>query len=170
MPGMWHRQLAAPALLLLMAGQVQALPTQTFQVSASVVAGCVISGTNTGVFGTLDFGTQSGVSRQNVSASFVQSTSINLACTPGTSLNMSINGGSNFGTSRNLKLANFSNTIAYQLFSNASRTQAIPVNQNVALSYVNANNITLPIYGQLQLPGPTRAGTYTDTLTVTLSW
>ncbi|MEI2684797.1 spore coat protein U domain-containing protein, partial [Erwinia aphidicola] len=44
------------------------------------------------------------------------------------------------------------------------------VNQNVALTYSNANNITLPIYGQLQLSGVNRAGTYSDTLTVTLSW
>jgi len=146
------------------------LPTSTFQVTASVVAGCVISGTNTGVFGTLNFGTQSGVAATPASASFVQSTSINLACTPGTTLSMSINQGANFTTTRNLKLPNFSNTVPYTLFSNASRTTVIPVNQAVPLSYSNANNITLPIYGQLQLPGTARAGVYTDTLTVTLSW
>ena len=44
------------------------------------------------------------------------------------------------------------------------------MNQNVALTYSNANNITLPIYGLLQLSGVNRAGTYSDTLTVTLSW
>lgn len=126
--------------------------------------------TNTGVFGTLNFGTQSGVAANTVNASYLQSTSINLACTPGTTLSMSINQGNNFTTTRNLKLPNFSNTVPYTLFSNASRTTVIPVNQAVPLSYSNANNITLPIYGQLQLPGTARAGVYTDTLTVTLSW
>lgn len=157
-------------LWLLSGGTGWSLPTQTFQVSASIVAGCVISGTNTGVFGTLNFGSHSGVESGGASASFVQSTTLNLACTPGTTLSMSINGGSNYTTSRNLKLANFSNTVPYTLYTNASHTTAIPVNQPVALSYSNSNNITLPIYGLLQLPGATRAGVYTDTLTVTLSW
>lgn len=158
--------------LALLIGSVPAwgLPTATFQVSASVVAGCVISGTNTGVFGTLNFGTQSGVASSSVSASYVQSTTLTLACTPGTALSMSINGGSNYTSSRNLKHASNTDTVAYSLYTNAAHTTAIPVNSPVALSYSNANNIVLPIYGLLTLPGPTRAGTYTDTLTVTLSW
>jgi len=169
---LWRACLTIARGLPLLIGSVNAwsLPTSTFQVTASIVAGCVISGTSTGVFGTLDFGTQSGVATSTVNASFVQSTSINLACTPGTTLSMSINQGSNFTTTRNLKLPNFTNTVPYTLFSNASRTTVIPVNQAVSLSYSNANNITLPIYGQLQLPGTARAGVYTDTLTVTLSW
>ncbi|WP_442954669.1 Csu type fimbrial protein [Pantoea sp. LMR881] len=142
----------------------------TFQVSASIVAGCVISGTNIGVLGTLDFGTQSGVATNSVSTSFVKSSTINLACTPGTTLSMTINGGNNYTSTRNLKLASSSNTLPYYLYTNAAHTNAIPVGQPVALTYSNANNITLPIYGLLQLPGSTRAGVYTDTLTVTLSW
>lgn len=158
--------------LALLIGSVSAwgLPTATFQVSASVVAGCVVSGTNTGVFGTLDFGTQSGVATSSVSASYVQNTTITLACTPGTAVSMSINGGSNYSTTRNLKVSGNTNTVPYYLYTNAAHTTAIPVSSAVALSYSNANNITLPIYGLLTLPGPTRAGTYTDTLTVTLSW
>lgn len=149
-----------------------ALPTQTFQVTASIVNGCVVSGTNTGVFGTLNFGTRPGVGTVSATASFVQSSSITLACTPGTTLNMSINGGANYGSSRNLKIANNTDLVAYSLYTSAtfSAASAIPVNQNVALTYSNANNITLPIYGQLQMSGVRRAGTYSDTLTVTLSW
>lgn len=149
-----------------------ALPTQTFQVTASIVNGCVISGTNTGVFGTLNFGTQPGVGSVSASASYVQSSTITLACTPGTTLNMSINGGANYSSSRNLKIANNTDLVAYSLYTSAthSAASAIPVNQNVALTYSNANNITLPIYGLLQMNGVRRAGTYSDTLTVTLSW
>ncbi|NYI15232.1 spore coat protein U-like protein [Enterobacter sp. Sphag71] len=106
----------------------------------------------------------------SVSASYVQSTTITLACTPGTAVSMSINGGNNYTSTRNLKNTSSTNTVAYSLFTNAAHTVAIPVSSAVALSYSNANNITLPIYGLLTLPGPTRAGTYTDTLTVTLSW
>lgn len=173
MAGIEIRAAGCCGLLALTACQhALALPTQTFQVSAAVAAGCVISGTNTSVFGVLNFGTRSGVETANISASYVQSSTIAIACTPGTALSMSINGGSNYTTTRNLKLANFSNTLAYRLFTNASYSAAseIPVNQNVALSYSNANSITLPIYGLLQLRGAQRAGTYSDTLTVTLSW
>lgn len=171
MPTCVRSSLARGLLLwMLGSGTGWSLPTQTFQVSASIVAGCVISGTNTGVFGSLNFGSHSGVESGSASASFVQSTTLNLSCTPGTTLSMSINGGSNYTTTRNLKLANYSNTVPYTLYTNASHTTAIPVNQPVALSYSNSNNITLPVYGLLRLPGATRAGVYTDTLTVTLSW
>lgn len=164
--------ITAGGLLFLMSVNGWSITTSstTFQVSASIVAGCVISGTNTGLFGTLNFGTQSGLANSSVSASYVQSSTINLACTPGTTLSMTINGGSNYTATRNLKLANNTNTIPYYLFSNAARTTPIPVNTAVPLSYSNANNITLPIYGVLQLPGPTRAGVYSDTLSVTLTW
>ncbi|KOC90179.1 fimbrial protein [Winslowiella iniecta] len=160
-------------LLMFYVSSAQSLPTQNIQVSASIVAGCVVSGTNTGVFGTLDFGTHSGVMSGSVSASYVQSTTINLACTPNTTLNMSINGGTHSATNtRNLKIANFSDLVSYRLYTNANHTAVseIPIDQNVALTYSNANNITLPIYGLLQLNGVKRAGNYSDTLTVTLSW
>jgi len=167
---------SAPVLCILLIGYVsnaQALPTKTIQVAASIVAGCVVSGTNTGVFGNLNFGTHSGVISTSVSASYVQSATINLACTPGTPLSMSINGGTHATpNTRNLKVANFSNLITYRLFTNVNHTaiSEIPIDQNVALTYSNANNITLPIYGLLQLNGIQRAGNYSDTLTVTLSW
>lgn len=159
-------------VLLVLPVSSLALPTQTFQVSASIVAGCVISGTNTGTFGTLNFGTQSGVGTRTVNASYVQNATLTLACTPGTPLNMSINGGSNYGTTRNLKHTSNTNLVPYRIYTSSSYSAAseIPVNQNVALSYSNANNITLPIYGQLLLSGVYRAGSYADTLTVTLSW
>jgi spore coat protein U-like protein len=38
------------------------------------------------------------------------------------------------------------------------------------VAYANANNITLPIYGRVQLPGNTPGGTYSDTLQVQLTW
>lgn len=160
-------------IILLLLGYSSAgwsLPTQTFQVSAAIVNGCVVSGSQTGMFGTLDFGTQPGVGSTSASAAYVQSSTIALACTPGTSLSMSINGGSYYTTTRNMKVANNTNLVAYSLYTNASHTTTIPVNQNVALTVNRDNTVMLPIYGQLQLSGVNRAGTYSDTLTVTLSW
>ncbi|SUB15059.1 Uncharacterised protein [Pantoea agglomerans] len=56
---LWRSCLTIACGLPLLTGSISAwsLPTSTFQVTASIVAGCVISGTNTGVFGTLNFGT-----------------------------------------------------------------------------------------------------------------
>ncbi|MCK8295995.1 spore coat U domain-containing protein, partial [Erwinia amylovora] len=94
-----------------------------------------------------------------------------LACTPGTALSMSINGGSHYASgSRTLQRTGGTNRVAYSLYSNAGLTTAIPVNQRVALSYSNANNIILPVDGHLPVTGVNTAGSYTDTLTVTLSW
>ncbi len=155
-----------------MSTAAQALPTQTFQVTASVVAGCVVTGASNGVWGTLNFGQWSAIDTRPVSASFVASSALQLACTPGTTLNMAINGGSHFTTTRNLKIASNSERVAYRLYreANHNASSEIGVNQSVGISYGDANHITLPIYGLLQLSGPTRAGVYSDTLTVTLSW
>ncbi|MFU9135444.1 spore coat U domain-containing protein [Erwinia tasmaniensis] len=148
------------------------LPTQTFEVSASIVNGCVISGTNTGVFGSLNFGTLPGVGSRSASTSLAQNAALTLACTPGTTLNLSIDGGAHYSTTRNMQVANNTNLVGYTLYTSANHTaaSAIPVSQNVALAFSNANNITLPVYGLVQLSGVNRAGTYSDTLTVTLSW
>jgi len=157
-------------LLGLLPDPLSALPTQSFQVSASVVAGCQIEGG--GLLGTLDFGTHAGIANQTVNATLVANPSLNIACTPGTALTMSIDGGAHYSDTRNLNLLNGSVLIPYRLFTHAGYAPGgeIMVNQNLALAYNDGDNIRLPIYGQLQLNGFSQAGTYTDTLTVTLSW
>ncbi|NDL64656.1 fimbrial major subunit CsuA/B family protein [Enterobacteriales bacterium SAP-6] len=157
-------------MLALYSGMLQALPTQTFQVSASVVAGCRIQGG--GVLGTLDFGSLSGIDARPVNAAVVQSATFSMACTPGMTLMMNISGGNHFTATRNLQRLNGNDLIAYRLFTSASFTPVseIPVNQAVPISYTDGEAIQFPIYGQLQLNGFNPAGTYADTLTVTLSW
>lgn len=148
-------------------------PAKPVEVKASIVNGCVVSGTNPQVLGTLNFGTLPGISTAatTASAAFTQSSTITLACTPGTTLSMSLNGGANYANnSRNMKLTNNTNLVAYRLYSNSTLTTAIPLDTALTVAYTNANNITLPIFGQAQIPSVNRAGTYTDTLTVTLSW
>lgn len=172
-PARWRGKLSRLLLppLLLFSNSSSALPQPaTMAVSATISNGCVISGTSPGLFGALDFGTRAGVGPATLTASLVQNSALTLACTPGTSLLMSINGGSNYGTSRNLKIASNTDVIPYTLYSNAALTTAIPVNQNVAITFSNANNITLPVYGRLTMSGVYRAGAYSDSLTVTLTW
>ena len=142
-----------------------------FQVQAIIQNGCLVSGsTGTPVFGTLNFGTQSTLSTQTVNASLVANASYQLNCTPNMSLTMSLDGGQNYSGGRRLARTG-GGTLLYQLYSDAAYQNAIGLNQAVTIASVGTgNNITLPIYGRLTLPGNARPGTYTDTVVVTLSW
>ncbi|XBS69704.1 spore coat U domain-containing protein [Acerihabitans sp. KWT182] len=158
-------------LASLYVGPARALPTQSFQVSASIVAGCQIQGGG-GVWGTLDFGSHSALDSRSVGTGLVQNAGLLIACTPGTTLSISLDGGRYYTTTRNLGQANGNDSVAYRLYTSAGYSPAseIPVNQSITVNFSNAANITLPIYGLLQLDGTHRAGTYTDLLSVTLSW
>lgn len=146
-----------------------AITSQSFQVAATIANGCVVSGGS--LFGTLDFGTHPSTANGNFNASLTPNTSLTLTCTPGTALSMSINGGNNYTTSRNVKQSSFSTLLPYLLYADNAHTIPIGLNQNISVSYSDSNNIIIPIYGVLQLNGTNnRAGTYTDLLTVTLSW
>lgn len=146
-----------------------AITNQSFQVAATIANGCMVSGGT--LFGTLDFGTHPSNNNGNINASLTPNTSLTLACTPGTVLSMSINGGNNYTTTRNVKQSGFSTLLPYLLYANSAHTIPIGLNQNVSVSYSNSNNIIIPIYGVLQMNGANnRSGTYIDLLTVTLSW
>lgn len=94
---------------------------------------------------------------------------LTLSCTPNISLNMSIDGGQHYqGGQRNLE--NGGHLQPYQLFSDAGLSLAIPVNKPVAVPVGTGNDIQLPIYGRLVSRDDLPAGTYQDTLTVTLQW
>ena len=142
-----------------------------FQVQAVIQNGCLVSGsTGTPVFGTLDFGTQSTLSTQTVSASLVANASYQFNCTPDMSLTMSLDGGQHYSGGRRLARTG-GGTLLYQLYSDAAYQNAILLNQAVTIASVGTGNtITLPIYGRMTLPGNAAPGTYTDTVVVTLSW
>lgn len=148
-----------------------ALPTQTLRVSASIVAGCLMRG-GSGVLGTLDFGSHPGNTSGEVSTAMLTNTAFSLACSPGTTLSMSIDGGTHFNNGRYLQQVNGTARIPYLLFTDAlhSAASAITVGQVLGIGYSNAAAIVLPVYGVVQMPGSSPSGTYTDTLTVTLSW
>ncbi|GGP23151.1 Csu type fimbrial protein [Silvimonas iriomotensis] len=148
--------------------------TSTFQVNATVQAGCQVNNavapTSLGTLGTLDFGTQSALSTATVTSSLNQSASITLACTPGVALSMQVDSGQNYASGRRLKRTSNTDTVVYQLFSNAAMSAAIPVNTATGITYSNSANIQVPIYGRVQLPGNLRPGTYQDQVVVTLQW
>ena len=95
---------------------------------------------------------------------------VQLQCTPGVTLNMSVDGGQYNNSGRHMQINSGSARVAYALFSDAAYSQSLGIGQSVAVAYSDANNISLPIYGQVQLPGNQPGGTYSDVLQVQLSW
>lgn len=160
-----------PTLVLLCAGSLPlplaAVTSQSFQVSATVTAGCLVVG-GVSNYGSLDFGSRSALATGAVQVAL--SGGVQLQCTPGVTLNMSVDGGQYNNSGRHLQLSTGSNRVAYALFRDAAFSQALGVGQSVTVAYTDANNIRLPIYGQVQLPGNQPGGTYSDVLQVQLSW
>jgi spore coat protein U-like protein len=144
-----------------------AVTSATFQVSASIIAGCLVVGGGSN-YGNLNYGSYAALSTSTVSTALTSG--VVVQCTPGVTLSMSINGGQNNVSGRHLKLNSGTATVAYQLFSDAGLSQAIGISQNVNVAYSNANNITLPIYGRVVLPGNQPAGSYSDVLQVQLTF
>lgn len=124
------------------------------------------------MLGTLNFGTRTGAESGLVSTSFVPNAALSLACTPGVALSMSIDGGSYYSTVRNMQRSGGTQRVPYRLYSSSSlaANAEIGLNQSVSVGYTDANNIAITLFGVAQLTALSTAGTYTDQLTVTLSW
>jgi len=123
-----------------------AVTSQSFQVSATITAGCLVVG-GVSNYGSLNFGSLSALATNTVQ--------------------VSLSGGVQL---RHMQLTTGSNRVAYSLFRDAAFSQSLGIGQSVAVAYTDANNISLPIYGQVQLPGNQPGGTYSDVLQVQLSW
>jgi len=119
-------------------------------------------------YGSLAFGSQSALSTSTVRVALTGG--VQLQCTPGVTLNMTVDGGQYNSSGRHMQLNSGSARVAYQLFRDAGYSQSLGIGQSVAVAYSDANNISLPIYGQVQLPGNQPGGTYSDVLQVQLSW
>ncbi|MNE57999.1 Spore Coat Protein U domain protein [compost metagenome] len=85
---------------------------------------------------------------------------------------MSIDGGQHYASVRRMQRASGTDVVAYRLYSSSSlaANSEIGVNQAIPVTYTNSNNIALPLFGVALLTGFSPAGTYSDQLTVTLSW
>ncbi|MFF7107405.1 Csu type fimbrial protein [Pseudomonas sichuanensis] len=167
MPGAWR--LPVVGLALLLAQGALAATGSTFQVSAQIVAGCLVVGGVT-AYGVLDFGTSSALSTATLSTS-LGGTTVTFQCTPGVAMSMSLDGGQNSASgTRNLKRSGGSQLLAYQLYRDAAFSQSLAIGSSVTVSYSDPTAIKLPVYGRTTLPGTLPAGTYTDVVQVTVSW
>lgn len=176
-------QYAGPTLLGLvvlvgMSGPAQAETSATFEVSATIVAGCAVDGVGTsgdaGLIGTLDFGHDTTLSTATHNAALGTNQTIVLRCTPGVSLSLKLGGGQHAsGGNRNMQLGSSpADRLQYRLYANAGMTDEVLIDQDrsILVTAANMNDVQLPVYAQVSLPGGSAAGTYTDTVLVTLTW
>lgn len=165
--------LFAAAVLALTGTPCAAQKTQTFQVSAAIVKGCTIAATGAGQWGTIDFGTRSGMAQGTVDAALVSAAGagIQLECTPGTTISVSADTGLHAASgARRLGLNGGSTaTVAYQLFADGSSTPW--TTQALSIDFpVGTSKRTLPVVGRATLSRPMAAGSYSDTVRVTITW
>lgn len=157
---------------------VHAETTSEFDVAATVTSGCLVDGLgasgHAGTIGTLDFGTDSTFSTATHNASITTNQTIRLRCTPGVMLAMSVDGGDHAAAgARHLQLgANSSARIAYAVCRDAGCTLPIAIggSASVPVTTTNSDDVRLPLFASLTLPGALPPGAYSDTLTVTLTW
>ena len=170
--------LATPFMFGIGIPAAQAETSAQFEVSATIAAGCLVDGLgssgNAGTIGTLDFGTDSTFSTATHMATTTASQAIRLRCTPGVNLTIGVDGGSHAATgARHLQRGgDTASRIAYALCRDAACNQPIAIGGSAAMliTGTNSEDVRLPLFASLSLPGGLPPGTYTDTLMVTLTW
>ncbi len=132
------------------------------QVQAHIQSGCFISTTT-----DLDFGQSSGAIASNRD----QSSTITVACSGNPTWQVGLNNGTHYahGT-RNMMNADGS-TIQYQLYRDPARTQlwGATVNSDTVAGS-GTSSTQLIVYGRVPAQTASTPGTYSDTITVTLTY
>lgn len=167
-PARLRRATAAAALALLVT--VPALAGSgggSFQVGATILVACNVSGTNLNFGGNLDPLATSGP--------VDTSSNLQVVCTNTTPYSVALNaglnagGGSNFGA-RAMKSGN--NTLPYQLYLDTGHATVWGdgASSGVYHGTGTGSSQSLTIYGRLPSLNGVAPGTYSDTVTVTISY
>lgn len=142
--------------------------SSSFQVSATVVSACTVSGT------TLDFG--GAIDPLATSTPLDASGTLTVTCTNSTPYSVSLDAGSNAGGPTNFAdraMKNGSNTLGYQLYTSAGRSTVWGDGSGGSAPHTGTgtgSDQTLNIYGRLPTLSGVVPGAYTDTVTVTVSY
>lgn len=157
--------MAVAAIMTISSGSAYAgTVTGNFNVSVSIVAECRVNSTT-----DLNFGNQ-GVMSSNVDAT----SSLSVQCTSGTPFNIGLNKGVNGASvsDRRMKAASGTDTVAYHLYRDAARTLnwGDTVATDTLAGTGNGSNQVLTVYARLPAQTGVATGTYTDTVTVTVTY
>lgn len=162
------RKLLLPSLAIAAAlaggsAAIAATATSSFQSQIVIQADCHILSTN-----TLNFGTQ-GVLTANVDAT----ATFNVQCTNTTPYNIGLDAGTTTGgTTSTRRMTSGTATIDYQMFSNSGRTTnwGNTIGTNTVTSNGTGASQTFTIYGRVPAQNTPAPATYTDTVTITVTY
>jgi spore coat protein U-like protein len=135
--------------------------TTSFNITAVIPASCLVSATN------MAFGAYTGVATNSTST-------LSVTCTNTSAYNVGLNA----GTASNATVTNRSMTgpggalLHYSLFSNSGRTTnwGNTVGTDTVAGTGNGNAQSLTVYGQIPAAQSVAPGSYTDTITATLTY
>ena len=138
--------------------------TDTFDVTLTIQAGCEVSAPNNLNFGTVTF----------LDTALTGTVTFSVRCTSGTNGTISLNGGiGSSGTVATRTMESGANSINYSLYTSGTYT-TIWGDGSSGTSTVAHNGTgsttTLTIYGQVPGPSTPVAGTYSDTITITVAY
>jgi spore coat protein U-like protein len=154
----------AAAGLALSTAAYAATATSNFQVRITIQAQCLAATTN-----DLDFGS-SGFLSSNVDAQ----SSIAVQCTNTTPYNVGFDQGVNGSsvTARQMKGGPSNELVNYAIYSNAGRTTnwGNTVGTDTVTGTGNGSPQTIQVYGRVPSQTTPTPGTYTDTITVTVTY
>ncbi len=133
--------------------------TASFTVTATVLANCNLSVTS------LAFGTYTG-------AAVNATSTLNVQCTSSTAYTIGLNAGTGSGaTVTNRILTGTGGVhIGYSLFSDSSRLVNWGLISNTVPGIGNGATQAITVYGRIAAGQPVTPGTYTDTITVTITY
>jgi len=169
MPRVFQAGLVAGAgLVMLLVPQQQAAAdtaTATFGVQITIQADCQVTSTQ-----TLDFGTH-GV----LTAAVNGTADLEVTCTNGTGYSIGLNAGQSTGgttTTRKMQASASGPYIDYKLYSDTSRTVnwGDTIGTDVVTGTGDGTGQTYTVYGQVPIQTTPAAGTYTDTVTITVTF
>lgn len=138
--------------------------TFPFTSTASVDPNCQITTVN-----NLQFSAQSGL----IDSASDTSTTIGILCTGRTAWNVGLDNGNHVGTSnRRMRQSTADVFVDYDLYRDAARSQVWgnTIGSNTSAGSGTGNVQSLTIYGRVLAPQSVPAGSYSDTITITLTY
>ena len=151
--------------------------TETFAVSATIENGCVFGSDESSSLddvGTIDFGNVSSTGTAIDVTSSDLAGSIVLTCTAGITVSIGLDYGLGDGSSSMRYLTSGTETLAYQLYQDSSRSTVWGVEDDgldMSISSFPETTTSYPVYARLiALDSLPSAGVYSDTVTVIVAY
>lgn len=166
---------AGTSLFALPSSAIAQTVTGTIDTTITLTSACEVNGSEatTGVeFGTLDFGSQTTLFSEATTELQTDSGSgISIQCSPGSDASLTVTSGNNDGTvpGSGRAMSNGTLLVPYDLYTDAALLTTLSNGADIPVTG-DGTVQTVPIYGRALGNASLTPGTYTDTVSVTLSF